>query len=171
MSSEASERGSSARLIFLCGKMAAGKSTLARALATDADAVLLVQDEFLSRLYPGDITDVASFVSCSTRLQHALAPLVCDLLSRGISVVLDFPANTKTQRAWFRTLIEHARVGHELHYVEASDAVCKRQLRERSQHLPPGSPWTTDADFDAITRYFHPPEEAEGFNVIRHARA
>jgi predicted kinase len=35
-----------AKLFFLCGKMAAGKSTLARELAQKHDAVLLVQDEF-----------------------------------------------------------------------------------------------------------------------------
>jgi predicted kinase len=48
----------SAKLIFLCGKMAAGKSTLARDLARRDDAVLLVQDEFLDHLFPGEITDI-----------------------------------------------------------------------------------------------------------------
>jgi tRNA A37 N6-isopentenylltransferase MiaA len=33
-----------AKLIFLCGKTAAGKSTLAKALAQRENAVLLVQD-------------------------------------------------------------------------------------------------------------------------------
>jgi predicted kinase len=42
----------SAKLIFLCGKMAAGKSTVARDLAQRENAVLLVQDEFLDRLFP-----------------------------------------------------------------------------------------------------------------------
>jgi len=41
-----------AKLIFLCGKMAAGKSTLAKELAAREDAVLIVQDEFLDALYP-----------------------------------------------------------------------------------------------------------------------
>ncbi|MGH9883153.1 MAG: AAA family ATPase, partial [Pyrinomonadaceae bacterium] len=48
----------SAKLIFLCGKMAAGKSTLARDLAQRENAVLLVQDEFLDHLFPGEITDI-----------------------------------------------------------------------------------------------------------------
>ena len=34
------------KLLFLCGKMAAGKSTLSKALAEREDAVLLVLDEF-----------------------------------------------------------------------------------------------------------------------------
>jgi shikimate kinase len=48
----------SAKLIFLCGKMVAGKSTLARDLAKRENAILLVQDELLDALSPGEITDL-----------------------------------------------------------------------------------------------------------------
>jgi predicted kinase len=161
----------SGKLIFLCGKMAAGKSTLARALAEKENAVLLVQDEFLDHLFPGEITDIPGFVRCSSRLLNALGPHVCALLSKGISVVLDFPGNTRAQRAWFRELFERADAGHELHFVDASDAVCRRQLRERSKELPAGAPWTTEAEYEAVTAHFQPPSEQEGFNVVRHERA
>jgi len=160
-----------AKLMFVCGKMAAGKSTLARDLAAREQAVLLVQDEFLDRLYPGEIIDIPDFVKYSARLRSALEPHVCALLAKGISVVLDFPGNTKTQRAWFRAIFEHANAEHELHFIDASDALCKRQLEERSKHLLPGAPWTTAAEFDAITAYFQPPTEDEGFNVVHHERA
>ena len=160
----------SAKLIFLCGKMAAGKSTLARNLAVRENAVLLVQDDFLSALFPGEITDIPGFVKCSSRLESALTPHICALLSKGISVVLDFPGNTKVQREWFRELAERAKVEHELHFVYTSDALCKSQLRERSRGLPAGTPWTRDADFEAITAYFQPPSEDEDFNVVRHER-
>jgi predicted kinase len=160
-----------AKLIFLCGKMAAGKSTLARDLAQRENAVLLVQDDFLDSLFPGEITDIPGFVKYSSRLKKALAPHICALLSKGIPVVLDFPGNTKTQRAWFRELFERGNVEHELHFVDASDALCKRQLKDRSKDLPPGAPWTTDAEFEAITVYFQPPSEDEQFNVVRHERA
>lgn len=159
------------KLIFMCGKMAAGKSTLARELAEQENAVLIVQDEFLTHLFPGEITDVQTYIKYSSRLKNALEPHICALLSKGITVVLDFPGNTKTQRAWFRELIERTNAEHELHYVDVSDALCKRQLKERSKDLPVGTPWTTDAEFEAITAYFQPPSDDEGFNVVRHERA
>src|SRR5262249_14978384 len=93
-----------AKLYFMCGKMAAGKSTMAKDLAVRQNAVLVVQDEFLAALYPDEILDIPDFVRCSSRLRNAIAPHVCALLSRGISVVLDFPGNTMSQRIWFRTL-------------------------------------------------------------------
>jgi hypothetical protein len=83
---------------------------------------------------------------------------------------LDFPGNTKNQRAWFLQIIEEARVAHELHYLDVSDEVCKAQLRIRSKDLPAGASFTTDAEFDAITRYFQPPSAEENFNVVVHMR-
>ena len=134
------------KLLFICGKMAAGKSTLSKELAAREDAVHLPQDGLLEALYPGEFVDLAAFVKYSTRLQSVLTPHIVALLTKGVSVVLDFPANTKRQRAWFRQLIEMSGSDHELHFIVASDELCKRQLKQRSQKLglPPGAKWTTE---------------------------
>ena len=155
----------------MCGKMAVGKSTYATGLARAKNAVLLVQDEFLGALYPGEIRSIQDFVKYSARVRDVLSLHIRDLLSSGVSVVLDFPGNTRAQRQWFRELFEGANVEHELHFIDASDDLCKRQLRQRSEALPAGSAWTTDAEFDAITAYFQAPADDEKFNVIRHERA
>ncbi len=124
----------------------------------------------MAALFPGEITDIPSFVTRYTRLKNALTTHVCALLSKRISVVLDFAAATKTQRAWFRELIDRTQVQHELHFVDASDAVCKNQLQDRSRALPTGTRWTTEEDFEAVNVYFQPPSEDEKFNVVRHER-
>ncbi|MBE9009606.1 ATP-binding protein [Pseudanabaenaceae cyanobacterium LEGE 13415] len=160
----------SGKLFFFCGKMAAGKSTLAKEIAQREDAVLLVQDELFEQLFPGEIVDIPDFVKYSSRLRNAIAGHISSLLLKGISVVLDFPGNTKTQRAWFRSLFEQASADHELHYVDVSDEMCKRQLRERSRDLPEGAAFTSEAEFDAITQYFQEPSDDEHFNVIYHRR-
>jgi predicted kinase len=154
----------------MCGKMAAGKSTFAKQLARSRNAVLLVQDELLEPLYPGEIRTIADFVKCSARLRDALFPHIRQLLAHGVSVVLDFPGNTRIQRQWFREIFEAANVAHELHFIDTPDALCKVQLKQRSATLPEGSVWTTDAEFDAITVYFQAPTDDEKFNVIRHER-
>jgi predicted kinase len=166
------EKPRKGKLHFLCGKMAAGKSTLSQELAQREDAVLIGQDDLLVALYPDEIVDLTAFVKYSTRIQNALEPHICSLLSKGVSVVLDFPANTRRQRAWFRQLLERTKVEHELHFIIASDALCKRQLKERSARrgLPPGTKWTTDADFDEVTAYFDEPKSEENFNVVRYER-
>jgi len=159
------------KLFFLCGKMAAGKSTLACQLADREHAVVLAEDEFLDRLYPDEIADISDYIRCSSRLRTSLSAHIARLLGAGTSVILDFPGNTRRQREWFRQLIAATHADHELHFIDVPDEVCKRQLRKRSQGLPSGAAWTTDDEFDAVTSYFEPPSEDEQFNVIRHVRS
>jgi hypothetical protein len=68
-------------------------------LAARENASLLVQDDFLNALFPGEITDIPGFVKCSSRLKNVLMPRVCALLTEGISVMLDFPGNIRVERA------------------------------------------------------------------------
>jgi hypothetical protein len=72
----------SAKLMFLCGKMVAGKFTLAKDLAERHNAVLLVQDELLDHLFPGEITDIPRFIERSSRSRNALMPHICAVLSK-----------------------------------------------------------------------------------------
>jgi len=71
---------------------------------------------------------------------------------------------------WFWELIERATVEHELHFLDASDALCKGQLQDRSKGPPAVTPRTSDSDFEAINAYFQAPSEDEKFNVVRHER-
>jgi len=104
------------------------------------------------------------------RLKNILSGHVVSLLSHGVSVVLDFPANTKDQRNWFRAIYEQANVSHTLHFVDVSTDTCKRQLKERSKDKPEGTAFTSDAEYDAVTKYFQAPSQDEGFNIIRYQR-
>ena len=158
------------KLYFLCGKMAAGKSTLAKLLAARENAVLISQDDLADTLFPGLIVNVATYLEYSGRINKMVAPLAASILSKGISLVLDFPANTRNQRASFRSIIDAGGVDHELHYLDTPDEICKAQLKRRSEHLPPGTKWTTEEDFNLIASHFRAPEHDEGFNVVVHTR-
>jgi len=93
-------------LNFFCGKMAAGKSTLAKQLSEKHSAILISEDKWLSSLYPDEIIDIPGYLKYSERLKSVLSKHIQELLIQGISVVLDFPANTKDQRQWFRRLFD-----------------------------------------------------------------
>jgi len=155
-------------LHFFSGKMAAGKSTLAKQLAKEENAILLCEDEWLKELYPQEIHTIPDYLKYSARLKIVIKKLVMSLLIDGVSVVMDFPANTKGQREWFREIFEKLNVDHTLHFVDKSDEVCKKQLRQRSQNLPEGSAFTSEKEFDMISKYFQSPIEDENFNVQRY---
>lgn len=155
-------------LHLLCGKIAAGKSTLARRLASAPGTVLIAEDHWLSRLYPGELATLDDYVRLSGRLREAMGPHVEALLRAGLSVVLDFPANTPRSRALMRGIVERSGASHVLHYLDVPDEICKERLRRRNEagghEFAP-----SEEDFDAFTRHFVPPAPEEGFNVIVHA--
>jgi predicted kinase len=150
--------------------MAAGKSTLARQIAKEYNAILFVEDELLAQLYPDEIADIPSYIKYSPRLRTAISSHISDLLSREISVVLDFSANTINQRKWFRGLFEKANAAHKLYFINATDDLCKRQLKERSKNQSE-SAFVSDTVFEEITKYFQPPSEEEQFNIVIYDRS
>jgi predicted kinase len=157
-------------LHILCGKMASGKSTLAQKLTREHDAVLITEDVWLDELYGSEIETFEYYIKYTRRLRTILFDHVQALLRQNIVVVLDFSANTVRQREWFKKLFEQAGTTHTLHYIVASDELCKKQLKKRSQNLPEGKKFTTEAEFDRVTQYFEEPLEEEGFDIKRYKR-
>jgi len=158
-----------ATLHFICGKAASGKTTLAPELAARHAAVIFCEDEWLT-LLEAQINSLADFGRHARRLRAAIAPLVIRLLQLGVPVVFDFAGNTAKDRAWVRSIFESANAGHALHYIPASDAVCKARLRSRNETKPEGLYYgfVSEDRFDEVTRHFVPPSEQEGFHVIYH---
>ena len=152
-------------LHVLSGKLASGKTTLARRIAQECGAVLICEDIWLGRLFPGEIATFEDYLHRSRKFRSALEPHLRALLQCGTSVVLDFAGNVPAERAWVRGVAE-GLADVVCHYIQASDELCKRQLRQRNAELPAGSQHTTDDEFDAIRKYFVVPEAAEGL-VLR----
>ncbi|WP_238889953.1 AAA family ATPase [Achromobacter insuavis] len=170
MQSNASSVSSPAEpvLHFLCGKIGAGKSTLAAQLASRPRTLLISEDAWLAALYPGEIREVADYARCAGRLRQAMGGHVAALVAAGLSVVLDFPANTRASRAWLREVAQAAGCRHQLHFLDLPDDVCKARLRARNESGT--HPFTTsEAQYDAITAYFVAPRDDEGFEIVRHA--
>ena len=63
-------------LTFFCGKMGAGKSTKARDIAQQSNAVLLCEDEWLQSLYPSQIKSLADYILYSKQIKPQIKKLV-----------------------------------------------------------------------------------------------
>jgi predicted kinase len=158
----------STTLHLICGRIAAGKSTLARQLAARPDTLLIVMDDWMSVLFPTENRTIEDFAVLSARLRSAMGPHVVAILRQGLSVVLDFPANTVRWRSWMRSLIVEANVAHELHVLDVPDIVCRERLRRRNQSGE-HQYLVDEATYDQFMSYFVLPTPEEGFNVVVHA--
>ena len=83
------------RLFFFCGKMGAGKSTRAKLLAAEHNAVRISEDEWLAAHYPGQIQTFDDYLALSQGIKPFIKAHVQQILRSGVHVVMDFPANTK----------------------------------------------------------------------------
>jgi len=154
-------------LYLICGRIAAGKSTLARRLAAQPATLLITMDHWMSTLFPTENKTIEDFARLSARLRAAMGPHVVDILRQDLSVVLDFPANSVKWRSWMRSLISEANVAHELHVLDVSDTICKARLRKRNESGE-HQYQVDEATYDLFMSYFVRPTPDEGFNVIVH---
>lgn len=155
-------------LHILCGKIASGKSTLAARLSAKPGTVLITEDAWLDTLFRDELQTREDYVRCSRRIKSAMQPHIAALLRAGVSVVLDFPANTLGQRRWFKEIVETTGAAHALHFLDVSDEVCLARLRARN--TSGDHPFVvTDTLFHEITGYFTEPDVDEGFTILRHS--
>ncbi len=157
----------SPELHLLCGKIASGKSTLAAKLGNGGEMVVIAEDEWLSALYSNEMSSVSDYARCAAKLQDAMGPHIVSLLNAGVSIVLDFHANTIARRVWMRSIVQEAGVAHKLHYLDVADEVCKARLRARNaggEH--PFS--ATEQQFLQVSRHFVAPSPEEGFDIVLH---
>jgi predicted kinase len=156
-------------LYLLCGRAGAGKSTLARKISADRQAVLFCEDQWLARLFDGAPT-LEAYLERRGRIRMLLAEHVPDILKLGHSVVFDFGGNTVRDRLWVRSVCESAGATHELHYIVADEALCRLRVAERNRTKPGGIYWgdVSEDQLDAVNRYFRPPMAEEGWIVVEH---
>lgn len=121
------------------------------------------------RLFGDQMKTFDDYIRFSKKLKAVVGPLATDLLNAGHSVVLDFQANTRAGRSWFRSVFEHAGAAHVLHVVSASDKACLARIAKRNIERPEGSHHLTQEDFIHVSSFFQAPEATEGFNVMTHA--
>jgi predicted kinase len=155
---------------MFCGKPGAGKSRLARSVAADGFAMLISEDVWLARLFGDLMQTFEDYRRFAPRLRTVVEPTVLGLLRAGCDVVLDFPANTRFGRAWFRTLIEQSGANHVLHFVDCEEVTCLQRIGQRNAERPEGSHHLTPEAFAQISSLFEPPAPDEGFEVRRHGQ-
>jgi len=159
------------KLHVFCGKMAAGKSTLAQSIASEINAIQLSEDELLLGLYPNKVTDVPTYVKYSNLIKQTHRPHFVALLRQELHVVFDFPCNTHSQRQWFMGIAHEAGVSCALHMIECTDELCLARMKIRAAENPERRSTDTVDMFNAISSYYERPLADEGFNIVKHVAA
>ena len=154
-------------LHMLCGKIASGKSTLAARLVEQDGTVLIAEDAWLNDLFSDQMSSGPDYVRCAAKLRIAMGPHIASLLNAGVSVILDFPANTVENRDWMRGILSATGAAHRLHVLATPDEVCLARLRERNARGEHAFA-VTDEQLRRFSRHFVAPSPDEGFDLEVH---
>jgi len=154
-------------LHLMCGKIASGKSTLTAKLGNLDGTVVISEDDWLSTLYSEEMSSISDYMRCTSKLRKIVGPHVASLLNAGVSVVLDFQANTIEARNWMRGILARTNAVHKLHVLVVPDEICIARLRIRNASGDhPFAP--TEEQFLKLSKHFVAPSADEGFDIVRH---
>lgn len=147
---------SDARLILTCGLPGAGKTALARQLATDRSAVRLTKDEWLTALgsSPWD-------TPARDKVERELWRLAQEILRLGLSVVLDFGLWARIERDEMRSAARGLGVGVELHFLDVPRDELWRRIEARNSQPPWDSYPICSADLERWLTAFQAPDASE----------
>jgi predicted kinase len=155
------------KFVFMGGAIASGKTTLARRIASEANAVLFSIDEWVGKV-GSPVTNFKEYNRYYFPCWELIASLSRELLKRGISVVLDFGGNSASERERTRTVYEDLDCEHELYFLNTPSDVCAARFRKRNEN--PEAQIREESLEEArkagVTNVFISPAPEDGFNVI-----
>ncbi len=158
------------KIILLIGKLCSGKTTYARRLMTQGEAILLSADEIMQTIFPAPLGD--QYDVYSARAQHYELMLARRLWEAGCTVVLDNGFWTRESRREAREAL--AGIPLEWRYVCPSEAVRRKQIAMRNDRVQSGSAGMDEYFVDEglmqkmVSRFEEPsPEEGLDFLVVQ----
>ncbi len=119
------------KVIMTCGMICCGKSTYARKIMSEGNAVILSIDEITLTMFPegtGDMHDTYVL-----RAEKYLLELSLQVLKAGVDVILDWGLWTKIARERIRNFYaSHGGIKTELHYLRINPAEWNSRIEKRN---------------------------------------
>ena len=119
------------KVIMTCGMVCCGKSTYAKKIQAEQNAVILSIDDITLTLFPegsGELHDTYAL-----RAEQYLLNLSIQILHAGADVILDWGLWTRAMRNRIRQFYaSHGGIKTELHYLRINPGEWKRRIEKRN---------------------------------------
>ena len=153
-----------ATVYFLCGLAAAGKTSLAKKLASEKDAVRFTLDERMIAKYDYTIYD-PQYGPLATKEKELIWEEAQDFLANGRDVILDWSLWSKKARVEWPQRVLAAGYDYRLYYLDASLEILRRRLSKRNTENNSRTHYISIAELERFSNIFEAPTEAENLNL------
>lgn len=147
-------------LFLLCGKVGSGKTTLAKKICQNFDAVLFSADDFMLKLF-GEIEDQKTFNEKLTLCKELIYD-TCEKISKKTNVVLDFGFWTKEERTNVKNRLSPF-FNVVIVYLNIDDKTILSHLEKRNSNLKENEYFIDEQTFEILSSKFEVPSTDENF--------
>lgn len=148
-------------LHLVCGLPCAGKTTFAKRLEKEQQALRLTPDDWHTRLFGQDVED-EQHDERHDKIEDLLWEVVAArALEVGVDVILDFGFWSRAERDDYRGRARALGAAVRLHYLDCPESELFRRLVERNQILPSGTFKISPHQLKEWAQEFEAPTEEE----------
>lgn len=147
-------------LFLICGLPGAGKTTLAKNIERERNALRLTPDEWIAQLLSPD-WDRDELDRLRSPVEELQWEMAARALTLGIDVVLDWGLWGRQERDDLRARAAALGAHAEICFVDVPREVLLARLQARNADLKPGVFEVSEAEIDLWSTWFEAPTEAE----------
>ncbi|MCL2531531.1 MAG: ATP-binding protein [Oscillospiraceae bacterium] len=147
-------------LHLMVGLPCSGKTTYARQLAQETNALLLTRDTWHLKLFGDDVGDEQHHERHNL-LEALLWDIAEHVLKIGGDVILDFGCWKRAERDAYKARANELGVNFKLHYMDVPVAELHRRLELRNRNPDNDTFFIPTTELDKVIAKFQPPAEDE----------
>lgn len=151
-----------AKAILICGRLCSGKTTYAKQLCNNKNALLLSVDEIMLALFgqhAGEKHD-----EYTEKIKKYLLDKSTELIKAGTDAVLDWGFWRKADREFVRDFYRKNNIKCELHYIDISEEIWRARIEKRNREVLDErveAYYVDDKLAEKFDSLFEPPDKSE----------
>lgn len=151
-----------ATLFLIHGFVGSGKTTFAKTLETDKNAIRFSPDEWMAHFY-GNNPPAELFSEYDTRIKAMISRHAREFVRRGHDVVLDYGFWRRADRDEYRALARGWGVDCVLYALDSDFERCRQRVLQRTSEMPEGALHIDEHALSTFWGRFEPIEADEDF--------